>query len=130
MRKWDGNHLSMRKALLAFGILRLVLVSDQFSKRLLVTAEAPEFGGLALLPVPGLVYGRAQTGLLRGLWDSLGLLVVALRLIGGLTGWLRRTESRSTVVALGAVAGGVVSDVVDVVRARSVAGYVHTGIIR
>jgi isoleucyl-tRNA synthetase/signal peptidase II len=119
----------MSKARLAIYILLVVVAADQLSKWwLLTTDEVPPLRELALSPLPAVAYGRTKAGLLRGIWGSLGLLVVAIRLIGALAGWLRRTESRRSVMALGAVTGGVVSNVVDVIRIGSLAGYAHPGI--
>ena len=86
---------------------------------------------VVLLPVLNLtmVWNRGVTfGLLNGLgawaawrcWPAVALAVVA-----ALGVWLRRAESRLVAVALGAIAGGAVGNVIDRLRFGAVVDFIH-----
>jgi lipoprotein signal peptidase len=66
-------------------------------------------------------------GLFNGLgdWSSLALVAVALGVVVALGVWLRRAESTLVAIALGTIAGGAVSNVVDRLRFGAVVDFVH-----
>jgi len=100
----------------------VVLVADQASKWwVLHVVDLPRFGQVVLLPVLNLTFVRNQGvtfGLLNGLgsWGALLLAAAALAVVAALGVWLRRAESRMVAVALGAIAGGAVGNILDRVR--------------
>ena len=115
----------------------VVLAADQASKYwVLHGIDLPAIGQIALLPVLNLtmVWNRGVTfGLLNGngggTWGYLVLAAVALAVVVALGVWLRRAESRLAAVALGAIAGGAVGNVVDRLRFGAVVDFidVHVG---
>jgi lipoprotein signal peptidase len=75
-----------------------------------------------------MVWNRGVTfGLLNGFgqWSSLALAAVALGVVAALGVWLRRAESRLVAIALGAIAGGAISNVVDRLRFGAVVDFIH-----
>ena len=83
-----------------------------------------------LLPVLNLtmVWNRGVTfGLLNGLgaWGHILLALVALGVVVALGFWLRRAESRMVAVAIGAIAGGAIGNVIDRVRFGAVVDFIH-----
>jgi lipoprotein signal peptidase len=93
----------------------------------------PELGQIVLLPVLNLtmVWNRGVTfGLLTGFgsWSYLLLAAVALGVVVALVVWLRRAESRLVAVALGAIVGGAVSNVIDRLRFGAVVDFIHAHI--
>jgi signal peptidase II len=113
-----------------------VLVADQLSKWwILEVVRLPEIGRLKLLDLGGagmdfaMVWNRGVTfGLLAGdtLWHRLGLAVLALAVVGFLVRWLARADSRTVLVALGAVIGGAIGNVIDRLRFGAVVDFVDT----
>ncbi len=53
------------------------------------------------------------------------LAVVALAVIAALAAWLYRAESRLVAVALGAIAGGAIGNVIDRIRFGWVVDFIH-----
>jgi len=112
----------------------VVLAADQGSKYWILNGlDLPQRGNVRLLPVLDLtmVWNRGVTfGLLNGLggWSSLGLALVALAIVAALGVWLRRAESRITAIALGAIAGGAVGNVIDRCRFGAVVDFIHAHI--
>src|SRR6195952_2000005 len=100
----------------------LVLAADQASKWwVLNVLDLPELRQVVLLPVLNLtmVWNRGVTfGLLNGLgaWGHVVLAAVAIAVVVALGFWLRRAESRTMAVSIGAIAGGAVGNVIDRVR--------------
>ena len=83
-----------------------------------------------LLPVLNLtmVWNRGVTfGLLNGFgqWSHLLLAGVALAVVVALGVWLRRAESPLVAIALGAIAGGAISNVIDRLRFGAVVDFIH-----
>ena len=75
-----------------------------------------------------MVWNRGVTfGLLRqdGAWGPAILSAVALAVVVGLGLWLRRAGNRLVAMALGAVAGGAVGNVIDRLRFGAVVDFVH-----
>jgi signal peptidase II len=109
----------------------LVLAADQGSKYwILYVLDLPELRRVVVLPVLNLtmVWNRGVTfGLLNGFgqWSSLALAGVALAVVAALGVWLRRAESTLVAVALGVIAGGAVSNVIDRLRFGAVVDFIH-----
>ena len=112
----------------------MILAADQGSKWWVLNGlDLPARGPVRLLPVLDLVmvWNRGVTfGLLNGLgaWSRIALVIVALAIVTALAIWLRRTESRWTAVALGAIAGGAVGNVIDRLRFGAVVDFIHAHI--
>ena len=112
----------------------IVLAADQASKYWVLNGlRLPEIGHVRLLPVLDLVmvWNRGVTfGLLNGLgaWSSAALAILALLIVAALALWLRRAESALTAIALGAIAGGAVGNVIDRLRFGAVVDFIHAHI--
>jgi len=123
----------MRPRLFSLGLLAgaVVLVADQASKWwILQVLDLRKLGQVVLLPVLNLtmVWNRGVTfGLLNGFgaWSHLALVTVALVVVAALGLWLYRAETRLVAVALGAIAGGAIGNVVDRVRFGAVVDFIH-----
>ena len=109
----------------------VVLAADQASKLWVLDGlDLPNLGSVDVLPFLSLtmVWNRGVTfGLLGGLgavasWILAG---VALCVVVALFVWLRRAESRLVAVALGAIAGGAVGNVIDRLRFGAVVDFLH-----
>ena len=122
-----------RTTFLPLGVIAalVVLVADQASKWwVLNVLDLPELRQIVVLPVLNLtmVWNRGVTfGLLNGLgsWGHVILAGVALAVVVALGFWLRRAESRAVAIAIGAVAGGAVGNVIDRVRFGGVVDFIH-----
>ena len=122
-----------RNRLSLLGIISggLVLAADQASKWwVLHGLDLPALGSVRLLPVLNLtmVWNRGVTfGLLNfsGPWSAPLLVLGALIIVVLLGVWLRRAERRAVVVALGAIAGGAVGNVIDRLRFGAVVDFIH-----
>lgn len=114
---------------LALGLL--VLIADQASKHWILTGlDLPDRRFVRVLPVLdfemvwnhavtfGLGSGAGSAG--RFLFSALALLVVA-----GLLFWMRRTPKRPVALALGAIAGGAIGNVIDRIRYGAVVDFIH-----
>jgi lipoprotein signal peptidase len=111
----------------------IVLVADQASKwYMLEVLRLPEVGHIPLLALGPfgfdltMVWNRGVTfGMFAG--DSMGTQIVlglaALLIAGFLLRWMARAENRLTALALGAVVGGAVGNVIDRVRFGAVADF-------
>ena len=108
-----------------------VLVADQASKWwVLEVFDLPGRMSVALLPFLNLtmVWNRGVTfGLLSSdsLWSAGVLSAVALAVVVALGVWLRRAERLGVALALGAVAGGAVGNVIDRLRFGAVVDFIH-----
>jgi lipoprotein signal peptidase len=122
-----------QRPLPALGLLAgvLVLAADQASKWWIRDVlHLPELGSVAVLPVLNLtmVWNRGVTfGLLNslGAWSTPALVLGALAIIGALGLWLRRAERPRVALALGAIAGGAVGNVIDRLRFGAVVDFIH-----
>ncbi|MGI4940660.1 MAG: signal peptidase II [Janthinobacterium lividum] len=109
----------------------LVLVADQASKWwVLNVLDLPAVGQIHVLPVFSLTFVRNQGvtfGLLNGLgaWGAWLLAFAAMAVVVVLGVWLRRAESRTVALALGAVAGGAIGNVIDRLRFGWVVDFLH-----
>jgi isoleucyl-tRNA synthetase/signal peptidase II len=108
-----------------------ILLADQASKWwILDIYDLPSRISVALLPVLNLtmVWNRGITfGLLSSdtSWGSAALAALALAVVIALAIWLRRAERLSVALALGAVAGGAVGNVIDRLRFGAVVDFIH-----
>lgn len=113
----------------------LVLLADQASKwAMLSPLDLPGRGGIELAPVLNLtmVWNRGVTfGLLTGFgaWGHLLLAGLAICVIAALGVWLRRAENALVAIALGAIAGGAIGNVIDRLRFGAVVDFIdaHLG---
>ncbi len=113
----------------------LVLLADQASKwAILSPIDLPRRGQIVLAPVLNLsmVWNRGVTfGLLTGFgeWGHLLLAGLAICVVAALGLWLRRAESRLAAIALGAIAGGAIGNVIDRLRYGAVVDFIdaHLG---
>jgi len=114
----------------------VVLLADQASKwAILSLIDLPDRGRIVLAPVLNLsmVWNRGVTfGLLTGFgeWSHLMLAGVAICVVAALGVWLWRAESRLAAIALGAIAGGAIGNVIDRLRFGAVVDFIdaHLGI--
>lgn len=109
----------------------VVLLLDQASKWwVLHGLDLPSVGSVAVLPVLNLtmVWNRGVVfGLLKGFGAGghLVLALGALAVVGVLALWLRQAERVLVAVAVGAVAGGAIGNVVDRLRYGAVVDFIH-----
>ena len=111
-----------------------ILVADQVSKWwILEVARLPEVGHIPLLAAGPfgldltMVWNRGVTfGMFagEGPWHHLGLALVAALIVAFLIRWMARAENRLTAIALGAVAGGAIGNVIDRIRFGGVVDFV------
>ncbi|HLB97510.1 MAG TPA: signal peptidase II [Acetobacteraceae bacterium] len=100
----------------------LVLLADQASKwAILSPIDLPGRSPIVLAPVLNLTFVRnsgVTFGLLNGFgeWGHLLLAGLAICVVAALGVWLRRAETRLTAIALGAIAGGAIGNVIDRLR--------------
>jgi lipoprotein signal peptidase len=109
----------------------VVLAADQGSKHWVLNGlDLPNQGSVAVLPFLNLtmVWNRGVTfGLLGGLGEAGAWLLaaVALAVVAALFLWLRRAETASVALALGAIGGGAVGNVIDRLRFGAVVDFLH-----
>jgi signal peptidase II len=119
------------RTLLGLLTAALILAADQISKWWILNGlDLPRLGQVRLLPVLDLtiVWNRGVTfGMLNGAgpWSGPLIAVVALAIVGALFLWLRRTRSTVTAIAIGAVAGGAIGNVMDRLRHGAVVDFIH-----
>jgi signal peptidase II len=122
---------SNRLTLLGLLAATVVLAADQASKWWILEVIHLRVGdSIVVLPVLNLtmVWNRGVTfGLLNGFgqWSSVALAAVALAVVAALGVWLRRAESTLVAMALGTIAGGAVSNVIDRLRFGAVVDFIH-----
>ncbi len=109
----------------------IVLVLDQATKWWVLNGlHLPARGDISVLPFlnftmtgnQGVTFGLFQQSAAFGQWLLIGvaLLVVVLLIV-----WMRRAESRITVVALGAITGGALGNLLDRARLGHVTDFIH-----
>lgn len=133
MRSGRQNPHGEGKTLILLGLVTaaLVLAADQGSKWWVLNGlQLPVRGQVRLLPVLDLtmVWNRGVTfGMLNGLgaWSGPVIAVVALAIVVMLMLWLRNATSAVTAIAIGAVAGGAVGNVMDRLRHGAVVDFIH-----
>jgi signal peptidase II len=122
-----------RARLTASGLMAaaLVLGADQASKWWVLNGlHLPERGQVVLLPFlnltmvwnQGVTFGMLHMTGASGPWL---LAAVALAIVAALGVWLRRAENRLVALALGAIAGGAVGNVIDRLRFGAVVDFIH-----
>ena len=75
-----------------------------------------------------MVWNRGVTfGLMQafGDWGHVGLALLSLAVVAGLLVWLSRVQTVWTAVAIGAIAGGAVGNIVDRLRFGAVVDFIH-----
>ncbi len=109
----------------------VVLAADQASKYwVLNILDLPELGSVALLPVLNLTMVWNH-GVTFGLFNNFGgfgrvaLAAVALAIVAALAVWLWRAERLTVALALGAIGGGAVGNVIDRLRFGAVVDFIH-----
>ena len=109
----------------------LVLAADQASKWwILHPFNLPERGTVPILPVlnftmvwnGGVTFGLFHQDGATGPWV---LAAIALAVVVALAMWLRRAETRLVAIALGAIAGGAIGNVIDRLRFGAVVDFIH-----
>jgi len=113
-------------------VTAFVLAGDQASKYgILHVLDLPARGIIPILPPAvdfamtwnhGVTFGLLQAG--HGIGQIM-LAAVAIAVVAGLFLWLRRAETLATALALGAIAGGALGNVVDRFRLGMVVDFVH-----
>ena len=109
----------------------VILVADQASKWwILEVLNLPFLRQVVLLPVLSLtmVWNTGVTfGLLSGFgdWGYLVLTGISLVVVAALGVWLRRAESRMVAIAIGAIVGGAIGNVIDRLRFGAVVDFIH-----
>lgn len=111
-----------------------ILVADQLSKWwILDVADLPERGRIPLLEAGPfaldltMVWNRGVTfGMFsgEGAWNHVILALLALGIAVFLLRWMARAENRPTAIALGAVVGGAIGNVIDRFRFGAVVDFV------
>jgi signal peptidase II len=119
---------------LGLPVAAVTLVADQLSKWwILDVVRLPEVGRIPLLEAGPfaldltMVWNRGVTfGLLsgEGSWHHLALALLAAAIATFLIRWMARAENRLTAIALGAVVGGAIGNVIDRVRFGAVVDFV------
>jgi lipoprotein signal peptidase len=119
-----------RRRIAGIAAALLVLAADQASKAWIVHGLGlPELGSVRLLAVLNLTWVENR-GITFGLLSGGGfgpvlLTLVALAVVAALGVWLWRAERVLAAVALGAVAGGAVGNVIDRLRFGYVVDFIH-----
>ena len=112
----------------------LVLGADQGSKYWIVNVlDLPDLRQVVLLTVLNLTWVRnpgVTFGLLNGLgsWSHFVLAGIALLVVAALGLWLRRADNALAAIAIGAIAGGAVGNVIDRLRYGAVVDFIHAHI--
>jgi lipoprotein signal peptidase len=125
-----------RRNLVPLGVITglIVLAADQASKWWILNGlKLPELGQVQLLPVLNLTMVRntgVTFGLLTGLgdWGHVLLSAVALAVVVALGVWLYRAENKMVALAIGAIAGGAIGNVIDRVRFGWVVDFIQAHI--
>ena len=119
--------------MIGWGLLMALLVfaADQASKYwVLNVLDLPALGSVPVLPVlnltmvwnPGVTFGLLGQGSVMGTYilSAVALLVVVVLVV-----WMRKAERLSVALALGAIAGGAVGNVLDRLRFGRVVDFIH-----
>ncbi|NMJ40994.1 signal peptidase II [Roseomonas sp. JC162] len=119
---------------LGLPVAAVVLVADQNVKWWMLNGlRLPEVGQIPLFEAGPfgldltMVWNRGVTfGLLsgEGTWNHVLLALMAVAIAAFLIRWMARAENRLTAVALGAVVGGAIGNVIDRIRFGAVVDFV------
>ncbi|MBR0659132.1 signal peptidase II [Neoroseomonas oryzicola] len=111
-----------------------VLIADQNTKWWILNGlRLPEIGQIPLFEAGPfgldltMVWNRGVTfGLLsgEGTWNHVLLALMAVAIAAFLIRWMARAENRLTAIALGAVVGGAIGNVIDRIRFGAVVDFV------
>ena len=123
----------MTRRLLPIGLLSglIVLIADQASKWwVLNVLDLPDIRQIVVSPVLNftMVWNRGVTfGLFNsfGEWGHVLLASVSLLVVAALGVWLWRAQNMLVAIALGAIAGGAVGNVIDRLRFGAVVDFIH-----
>ena len=123
----------MRNRLVPIGLLSalIVLIADQASKWwVLNVIHLPDVRQIVVLPVLNLtmVWNHGVTfGLFNRLgdWGPIALAAVSLLVVAALGVWLWRAQNWLVAIALGAIAGGAIGNVIDRLRFGAVVDFLH-----
>jgi signal peptidase II len=120
------------RILLGLAVAALVLAADQLSKDwILHGLDLPLKGDVPVIPPVldfAMVYNHGVTfGLLQqgSLYGQLVLAAIAVAVVIGLLLWLRSAETTLTALAIGAIAGGALGNVIDRARFGMVIDFIH-----
>lgn len=125
--------MGARRRLVLWGLLAgvVVLAADQASKWwVLHGLDLPALGSVRVLPWLNLTM-EWNRGVVFGLLNGLGsgssviLAVGALAVVAMLGVWLARAERLLVALAIGAIAGGAVGNVIDRMRYGAVVDFIH-----
>jgi len=111
-----------------------ILAADQGSKYWVLNGlHLEEVGQIVLLPVLNLtmVWNHGVTfGLLHGLgqWGPFALAWIALLVVCLLSLWLWRAENGLAALAIGAIMGGAIGNIIDRLRFGAVVDFIHAHI--
>ncbi len=119
-----------RRRAIGLGVAALVLLADQASKAwILDVLDLPRRGRVDLLGVLSLtmVWNHGVTfGMLQAGGAGAAILAAAAVLVVGMLGlWLWRAERVLMAVAIGAIGGGAIGNVIDRVRFGAVVDFIH-----
>lgn len=120
------------RRLAGFGLAALVLAADLWSKHwVLFGLDLPQRGSVRILPVLNftLVWNRGVTfGLLNGA-HAAGLLVgIAAVAVAALSIWLWRARHLTTTLAVGAIIGGAIGNVISRLQYGAVVDFIQAHI--
>ena len=119
------------RTLIGAGVALATLAADQASKYwILEILRLPDIGSTPILPMLNftMVWNHGITfGLLwsDSAWAGAVLGTIALAVVVALAVWLWRAERMLVAVALGAVAGGAIGNVIDRARFGAVVDFIH-----
>ncbi|CAI9119928.1 signal peptidase II [Brytella acorum] len=121
----------MRRILVGLATLFGVLVADQLSKWWILTGfDLPARGSVAITPFLNftMVWNHAVTfGMLGGLGKAgpVVFCTIALVAVAALVWQITRTRRTVLAIAMGAIAGGAVGNVIDRLRFGAVVDFIH-----
>ena len=121
----------MRRILVGLATLFGVLVADQLSKWWIITGfDLPARGSVAITPFLNftMVWNHAVTfGMLGGLGRAgpVVFCTIALVAVAALVWQITRTRRTVLAIAMGAIAGGAVGNVIDRLRFGAVVDFIH-----
>lgn len=125
--------MPLARRLAGFGLAALVLAADLWSKHwVLFGLDLPQRGSVRVLPVLNLtlVWNHGVTfGLLNGAHAAGLLVIIAAAAVAALSIWLWRARHLTTTLAVGAIIGGAIGNVISRVQYGAVVDFIqaHVG---